>query len=998
MRTSDEDDAHNNNRLLVQSIQPTQQEENNEVSLWKRVQTARSKYFVQDKQTQLLLDEEKKEERSRPRKKVTLVIRKKGNSQSQANNAASEENQILNDCCVCKASLENLSLSEREKHLNHCLDQHASEVYIKNQLGTSMGQEDSNYLECFICGKDLTHYSEIRKQQHINQCCEVNIRNQSSSEDFELQSRRKQKAKKIKENSCKKRSRTFENDEQCAYSCLICKKDLTSEQARNRMKHLKNCAKLNNITVSDIKQLVTKRKKIRIDESKKKPTTAVSDNEQRNTESNNDNIFEAFKFGIDSRLRGKMSDSSCEEFLTVSDWLKSLHFEQYIEPFMNNGYDTLEICSTLELEDLENIGVKKSGHKKQLLIAAKQLTKTLIYRNRMQQLDQKKKETRMYENTREINSIEEQALQPLLQSENRISNTQIAEQIMKEIHENTLLEEESEDIVPTQPMQMSRLGNGKSSNREQSIWDLSRAGHSFHENDKIMEKEQATRASTFTNSNFSSLTPTIVEDTVAEKGIEDKIFKDDFVEEVTNEKDGMEEEMDQKNTGEKLMEEALTPIDSCKKDYEITPKVRRVLSQDIGPGLCSSPIVIDDTPKPITQAPSVKIDSDIEQNDKGSNDSDSLLDIDIFPLKNAAESFVPVTQSFSQEPDHNLSPILLHSDQSDSDNDQEYGNYPSVLYVRQFSQKNEVHNGKNEANEQLNNQGKIAALENVKKSLNILHAAYMKRCEREVSAFSNRVNLMYQTLRDNLENYANECRSDIKHESEKFNFSYDFEPFPIPKLSNIFNESSKELIQNKQFIQGSEDNRGSNVENNVQKTSTLQLASKEKQLNSQGKGDLLGRLGRARKSPKKRSSYTQARRAVVYDMEYSTQVDEKKYRSNSDIGTNSESDFGNYSDSEIDWAKQKKGKAQRDERLIRNLIPDSKKSCSSQLSSSQSKPLAVNAQTNSSNNPNTNHIPDFSSMEMAELKAYLSRYGVKPGTRTFMIQMCSKIYQSQQIS
>lgn len=56
---------------------------------------------------------------------------------------------------------------------------------------------------------------------------------------------------------------------------------------------------------------------------------------------------------------------------SVTAWLEKLKLEQYINNFMDGGYDTPAAIMDLDEEDLDAIGVTLPGHKKRLLVAAK---------------------------------------------------------------------------------------------------------------------------------------------------------------------------------------------------------------------------------------------------------------------------------------------------------------------------------------------------------------------------------------------------------------------------------------------------------------------------------------------------------------------------------------------------------------------------------------------------------------------------------------------------
>lgn len=57
----------------------------------------------------------------------------------------------------------------------------------------------------------------------------------------------------------------------------------------------------------------------------------------------------------------------------VLDWLSKLHLSQYVEAFIDNGYDDLEVCKQIGEPDLDAIGVRIQYHRHRLLTAVQQL-------------------------------------------------------------------------------------------------------------------------------------------------------------------------------------------------------------------------------------------------------------------------------------------------------------------------------------------------------------------------------------------------------------------------------------------------------------------------------------------------------------------------------------------------------------------------------------------------------------------------------------------------
>ncbi|XP_061551782.1 SAM and SH3 domain-containing protein 1-like isoform X2 [Phycodurus eques] len=57
----------------------------------------------------------------------------------------------------------------------------------------------------------------------------------------------------------------------------------------------------------------------------------------------------------------------------VMKWLSRLHLAQYVEAFLDNGYDDLEVCRQIGRADLDAIGVRVEYHRHRLLAAVRQL-------------------------------------------------------------------------------------------------------------------------------------------------------------------------------------------------------------------------------------------------------------------------------------------------------------------------------------------------------------------------------------------------------------------------------------------------------------------------------------------------------------------------------------------------------------------------------------------------------------------------------------------------
>ena len=57
----------------------------------------------------------------------------------------------------------------------------------------------------------------------------------------------------------------------------------------------------------------------------------------------------------------------------VKEWLKHLELDYYIQEFIDNGYDELEICKQIGSDDLDAIGVVDDGDRQKILDAVSEL-------------------------------------------------------------------------------------------------------------------------------------------------------------------------------------------------------------------------------------------------------------------------------------------------------------------------------------------------------------------------------------------------------------------------------------------------------------------------------------------------------------------------------------------------------------------------------------------------------------------------------------------------
>nr|XP_023842812.1 sterile alpha motif domain-containing protein 5-like [Salvelinus alpinus] len=57
----------------------------------------------------------------------------------------------------------------------------------------------------------------------------------------------------------------------------------------------------------------------------------------------------------------------------VYEWLQTIQLPQYLEAFVDNGYDDLEVCKQIGDADLDAIGVHSQHHRQKVLNAVKKL-------------------------------------------------------------------------------------------------------------------------------------------------------------------------------------------------------------------------------------------------------------------------------------------------------------------------------------------------------------------------------------------------------------------------------------------------------------------------------------------------------------------------------------------------------------------------------------------------------------------------------------------------
>ncbi|XP_062539162.1 uncharacterized protein LOC134207464 [Armigeres subalbatus] len=58
---------------------------------------------------------------------------------------------------------------------------------------------------------------------------------------------------------------------------------------------------------------------------------------------------------------------------SIDEWLRLLRLEEYVQPLLAQGYETVNDVTQLTWEDLEDIGIVKLGHQKKILLAIKRV-------------------------------------------------------------------------------------------------------------------------------------------------------------------------------------------------------------------------------------------------------------------------------------------------------------------------------------------------------------------------------------------------------------------------------------------------------------------------------------------------------------------------------------------------------------------------------------------------------------------------------------------------
>eukprot|EP01084_Bolivina_argentea_P140750 247389_1 len=65
--------------------------------------------------------------------------------------------------------------------------------------------------------------------------------------------------------------------------------------------------------------------------------------------------------------------NNTNELNKIKLWLEDKHLEQYYNVFISNGYDDMEKISDITFDELQQIGIKKMGHRKKIIKYAQKI-------------------------------------------------------------------------------------------------------------------------------------------------------------------------------------------------------------------------------------------------------------------------------------------------------------------------------------------------------------------------------------------------------------------------------------------------------------------------------------------------------------------------------------------------------------------------------------------------------------------------------------------------
>lgn len=466
-----------------------------------------------------------------------------------------------------------------ELHINECLDRKTA-----IDLAKKIEEEDVFKEECPVCHLDITLYNKKRKEQHLEKCKKKEIENQKKDEEM------------------------------AANICVICKKDMNGLNQKSKISHIKLCAKVQKLKPKEVKEMIEKIKS----ENKNQPSKPVNNKKEESIEeikegiSLDDSIFEEYKY------EPKAKNSNVQTLpQTVQEWLSQIGLTQYLDIFLNNGFDSLEVCSEITKEDIEKeMDIKLIGHVKKLVIEIKKLKKNLLIQKESSRLQDtikkplrsalpsiiketepkkkepekkkegKKKKKEDKKKSEKEEKEEETKFVPLLQIEKRRSNTEIARELLSDIESK-----QSFQIPSTQPFSESVFKKSK------SLWSVSTSFDNNFDVNVIKMNEQ--------------------EDKLEELNVSIQIIEDD--EPVTINQNFETQIRDEKETIEEKIEEK-----EIKKEFEEPLEIEKPVEiEEVVPPIKEEIIT------PEEKEPEIKSQSEIEtqlENSQPIEDDNKVLD------------------------------------------------------------------------------------------------------------------------------------------------------------------------------------------------------------------------------------------------------------------------------------------------------------------------------------------------------------------------------------
>jgi hypothetical protein len=995
-------------------------------------------------------------------------------------------NTQVETCVVCKTSFANFSVEKRTTHINHCLDQQASEDYLKKAklTGHFSTPEEDDTIKCVICDKDITKYPEKLRAEHVDACCKKTEKKKSTLTIIS-NSRTKKLNLKPKEptpvpieapSEPPVQTSATGDDLDNLYSCFVCKKNITSLGIRARIKHLKLCAKLHNIQQNDVKRMLELQKeqhKANADKEKQiarrrkrktepdaeldlqprakvpKAKKKIIDDDETSIEDNasDGNIFNMFKFGKSNTASGTVQDSAqLEQLQDVDEWLAFLGMIEYASLFSQNGYDTLEVCAEMEQDDLTFIS--KAGHKKRILLAAKQLKQVTILKHkrdfRRQQheleMQQKKEEQERREAAKSRMLLQKQKEvqaqnAPLLQTEYRKSSEEIAQQLREEfetkipaspVHNSDaedveeLSSEEEQPVAATQPMSKSRFApkTPPRNIKPGGLFQLAKLGTPKKATQSPMstppKQEQEVPIAvdkTDDDFNFSSLGEEEAQ-IVAQVNDEWMSFRDDI-------------------------EPANVSVSS--EFTEPTP-IKLQLDESVSNIVLSPPTKSQE----VSSIDFAKTDDDniksqnMEEESQERPDSPELFEDDPYSDESDTEPVMKrkSVQSYSPVPDFDSEFSPFDSDMADS-NEQNDAFAPSVSELDSATKHDAVVEPKDAdkvQEEYIDNCAKD--VDEFKEKVKAMYAELSKKLEEKTQQRDKIINTcagssqlyvpdftldplheLFITEKpeapDTTEDWADciDWNQATRHTSPKVSYGgrnsdfgncgYSTQAVDTATLSDSESEKGysplvftqppsparKPLILSQEKPASQVVEIPSEDDDDSQRPSTQEVPKKVQKEKPKKKAT----------EPKKTKTKKKTKAKVPLETEIVSQDNEASfYHTQEKENTPSDDDEYDLSDSDsetrvINWKK----KHELREKLVNNVMgtsqvePKKKLILRKEDSNKSSKPAA-----SSSSSQKSKELPDFDSMSIDQLKTLLSQYGVKSGPRKFMIEKLSQIHSA----